>query len=448
MDFGSIPFIVWFMPVFLIVYGCMPSKRSKKISLVVGTVCFYGVSCFAWLPHLLLLTCLAVGAAYWVQRKKKPALIVSIVFFTAILLWNKRSAHLMPGISFLIFTILSLLVDLYRKSIKQPSILEMLSYILFFPKLLSGPIARINQMNQMDEKRVTLMGERQRSRGRELEYGLAVFIIGLGYKVLIANQLAGLWHEIQTIGFVSISTPLAWLGVVGYSLQLYFDFQGYSLMAIGVAAMLGYRLPNNFDSPYMSTSVSEFYRRWHITLGSWFRDYIYIPMGGSKKGMCFTIINLFAVWFVTGLWHGMHWNFVLWAMFLFFWIACEKVFLKKYLKKIPLIGHIYVIWVIPLSWVFFALPNLADIQMCFLRLFAPIVQHEGINVATGDFAKYGSMYWPFLLAGILCAFPYVEQFLRRNYRKKIVIAVLFVIFWFSIYQLSLGVNNPFMYFSF
>lgn len=445
MDFGSIPFIVWFLPIFLIVYYSIPVERNKKILLVVGTIFFYGISCFAWLPFLLFLTFLAVLAVYWVQKKKKPALMVSVLFFVGILIWNKNSAHLMPGISFLIFTIVSVLIDTYRKTIKTIDLWELTSYILFFPKLLSGPIAR---MQQMEHRRISLMGEKPRSKGRDLEYGLTCFIIGLGYKVLLANQLAGLWHEIQTIGFVSVSTPLAWMGVFGYSLQLYFDFQGYSLMAIGVACMLGYRLPNNFDSPYLSTSVSEFYRRWHITLGSWFRDYIYIPLGGSRKGLFFTIANLFVVWFLTGLWHGMSWNFVLWAMFLFFWIVCEKVFLKKYLDKFPVLGHMYIILIIPLSWVFFALPNMADIQMCFLRLFAPIVQHDGVNVAAGDFLKYGRMYGPFLLAAIFCAFPYVEKFLRRNYRKKIGLVILFVIFWLSIYQLSLGLNNPFMYFSF
>lgn len=160
----------------------------------------------------------------------------------------------------------------------------------------------------------------------------ACFIIGLGYKVLLANQLAGLWREIQTIGLPSVSTQLAWMGVIGYSLQLYFDFQGYSLMAIGIAKMLGYTMPNNFDSPYLSKSVSEFYRRWHITLGAWFRDYVYIPLGGSRKGTGRTIINLFAVWLLTGLWHGFGVNFLLWGMFLFFWIAMEKIWLRKFLE--------------------------------------------------------------------------------------------------------------------
>ena len=300
----------------------------------------------------------------------------------------------------------------------------------------------------METRKVRLMGEKPTRNGVNIEYGAACFIIGLGYKVLLANQLAGLWREIQTIGLPSVSTQLAWMGVIGYSLQLYFDFQGYSLMAIGIAKMLGYTMPNNFDSPYLSKSVSEFYRRWHITLGAWFRDYVYIPLGGSRKGTGRTIINLFAVWLLTGLWHGFGVNFLLWGMFLFFWIAMEKIWLRKFLENKPWLAHIYVLLVIPLSWVFFALPELSDIVWCFLRLFGPIVPYEGINVSAEDYLKYGSMYWPFLVAGIFFAFPFGEKWLKRNYRRGLGILALLVIFWMSVYQLAMGLNNPFMYFSF
>ncbi len=445
LDFGSLPFIIWFMPVFLCIYYAMRTEQAKKIVLVVGTLLFYSISCFAWLPYLLGLTFFALLAFGWVRRKGKVALWISCLAFVGFLIWNKTSDTLMPGISFIVFTIVSFLIDTYQKKVGKVGFWDCVSYILCFPKLISGPIAR---MEQMQNKRIYLMGERQVKIGSQIESGVACFIIGLGYKVLISNQLAGLWHEIQTIGFVSVSTPLAWMGILGYSLQLYFDFQGYSLMAIGIGKMLGYTFPDNFDSPYLSKSISEFYRRWHITLGRWFRDYVYIPLGGSRKGTLFTICNLFVVWLLTGLWHGFGWNFVLWGMFLFFWIALEKLFLKKILDYIPFLGHIYILIFIPLSWVFFALPDMADIQMCFLRLFAPLVHHEGIRVAAGDYLKYGSMYGPFLLAGIFFAFPFGEQWLKRNYRRPICVLLLLIIFWFSVYQISIGLNNPFMYFSF
>lgn len=444
MDFGSIPFIIWFLPVFVLIYYSIPSVQGKKAAIIVGSIFFYGVSCLAWLPYLLGLTVCAIAAVFWVRKKGKPALIISVLAFTAFLVWNKASDQLMPGVSFVIFTILALLVDTYRKPTEK-SLLDLVSYILFFPKLLSGPIARLEQM---ETRKVRLIGEKPTRNGVNIEYGAACFIIGLGYKVLLANQLSGLWREIQTIGLPSISTQLAWMGVIGYSLQLYFDFQGYSLMAIGIAKMLGYTMPNNFDSPYLSKSVSEFYRRWHITLGAWFRDYVYIPLGGSRKGTGRTTINLFAVWLLTGLWHGFGVNFLLWGMFLFFWIAMEKIWLRKFLENKPWLAHIYVLLVIPLSWVFFALPELSDIVWCFQRLFGPIVPYEGINVSAGDYLKYGSMYWPFLVAGIFFAFPFGEKWLKRNYRRGLGIVVLLVIFWMSVYQLAMGLNNPFMYFSF
>ena len=193
MDFGSIPFIIWFLPVFVLIYYLIPSAQGKKAAIIVGSIFFYGVSCLSWLPYLLGLTVCAVAAAYWVRKKGKPALIVSVLAFTAFLVWNKASDQLMPGVSFVIFTILALLVDMYRKPTEK-SLLDLVSYILFFPKLLSGPIARLEQM---ETRKVRLMGEKPTRNGVNIEYGAACFIIGLGYKVLLANQLAGLWREIQ-----------------------------------------------------------------------------------------------------------------------------------------------------------------------------------------------------------------------------------------------------------
>ena len=323
MDFGSIPFIIWFLPVFVLIYYLISSAQGKKAAIIVGSIFFYGVSCLSWLPYLLGLTVCAVAAAFWVRKKGKLALIISVLAFTAFLVWNKASDQLMPGVSFVIFTILALLVDTYRKPTEK-SLLDLVSYILFFPKLLSGPIARLEQM---ETRKVRLMGEKPTRNGVNIEYGAACFIIGLGYKVLLANQLAGLWREIQTIGLPSVSTQLAWMGVIGYSLQLYFDFQGYSLMAIGIAKMLGYTMPNNFDSPYLSKSVSEFYRRWHITLGAWFRDYVFYPLSLSKfftkvgkKGrqvlgnyigkMLPVLIPQFIIFFLIGIWHGAEWKYI------------------------------------------------------------------------------------------------------------------------------------------
>lgn len=441
MDFGTIPFIIWFLPAFLCIYFMVRPYYGKKTVLIFGSIFFYGISYIKWLPVLFILTLLAIWGTFCVRKWGKPQLVLWVSVFVGILILNKMSKHLMPGISFFVFTALSLLFDCYRKQVYGKGILDMMSYLLFFPKLLSGPIARVSDM---ETRTIQILGEKRDTVLDNLERGIVCFIIGLGYKVLLANQLGGLWYQVQTIGFASVSTQLAWLGIIGYSLQLYFDFQGYSLMAIGIAKMLGYILPENFDSPYLSKSISEFYRRWHMTLGSWFRDYIYIPLGGSQKGLKRTLFNLAVVWVLTALWHGMHWNFVLWGMFLLFWIMLEKIGLRRVLERIPLLGHIYVLILIPFSWVFFSLNNMPDIVQCFLRLFG----QEGVQVAAEDYIKYGSMYAPFLLAGIFFAFPYGERWLRANYKKGFCVLLLLVIFWLSVYEAAMGAQNPFMYFRF
>lgn len=441
LDFGTIPFMIWFLPLFLCIYFAVRPYYGKVTVLIFGSIFFYGISYIEWLPALLGLTILATWGAFCVRKWGKPPLVLWVSVFVGVLIWNKMSNHLMPGISFVVFTAISLLFDCYRKRVYGKGILDMMAYLLFFPKLLSGPIAR---MEDMEIRTIQILGEKTNHVWANLESGVVCFIVGLGYKVLLANQLAGLWYQVQTIGFESISTPLAWLGLAGYSLQLYFDFQGYSLMAIGIAKMLGYTLPENFDSPYLSKSVSEFYRRWHMTLGSWFRDYIYIPLGGSQKGLMRTICNLTIVWILTAVWHGMHLNFLLWGFYLLFWIVLEKIGLRRILERFPVLGHGYILLVIPLSWVFFSLTDMTDIVQCFLRLFG----QQGVQVAAGDYIKYGKMYAPFLLASIFFAFPYGERWLRANCKKGICVLLLLVIFWVSVYELAMGLENPFMYFRF
>lgn len=443
MDFGSLPFIIWFLPAFLIGYYIFTTSEFRKYWIVGATVVFYGISFGWWTAALLALTAAGILSVYLIKEKGKPAFLISIVCFIGILVYSKLSGNLMPGISFLIFSILSLLIDLYRNKELHYKISDILAYILFFPKLLSGPIA---QIGDMPNTYYTPVANRKEAIFRRLEKGIVCFIVGLGYKVLIANQLAGLWREIQTIGIPSISTPLAWLGILAFTMQLYFDFQGYSLMAIGIGRMMGVHIPENFDLPYLSKSVSEFYRRWHMTLGRWFREYVYFPMGGSKQGKMRTVFNLFIVWLLTGLWHGMGISFLLWGMFLFFWIALEKICLKRFLNGF--LGHIYVWITIPLSWVFFALNDLSDIKWYFLRLFAPICSNTGINVAAGDYLKYGKLYLPFLVAGLVLLFVSPEKWMRRRQNKWYVVLILTLVFWLSVYQLAQGINNPFMYFSF
>ena len=208
-----------------------------------------------------------------------------------------------------------------------------------FPKLVSGPIVRYSDIKEKLSSRIHTLDM--------VNEGLKTFTLGLGFKVLLANQIGNLWSDLLAIGYESISTPLAWMGILSFSLQLYFDFYGYSLMAIGIGNILGFNLPKNFDYPYLSTSMTEFWRKWHITLGKWFRDYVYIPLGGNRKGKYKTIRNLLVVWLFTGLWHGASWNFVLWGFILFLLLTVERLGLKKLLDKYKLLGHIYMLFFIP-----------------------------------------------------------------------------------------------------
>jgi alginate O-acetyltransferase complex protein AlgI len=342
------------------------------------------------------------------------------------------------GISFYTFQAVSYVIDIYRGDINaNPNLFRFATYLVMFPKLVSGPIASYGDLEeQLEERRYGLF---------RFEKGLKLFVIGLGMKVLIANRIGLLWNDIQTIGFESISTPLAWLGSFGYSLQLYFDFQGYSLMAIGIGRMLGFHLPENFNHPYMAKSMTEFWRKWHMTLGAWFRNYIYIPLGGNRKGTLHLAINMLIVWLLTGLWHGASWNFVIWGLVLFILILLEKLFFKKMLDKSIIIGRIYMLLAIPLTWTLFAISNLRSAGVYFGRMFGVV---PGINVNTGDFMKYFGQYkWLFLM-GLIFSFPLGKKLFQKFQNNILCTAFLFLIFWYSVYLLSNGANNPFLYFQF
>ena len=227
-------------------------------------------------------------------------------------------------------------IDVYRGRIPaEQSLLRLGTYLTMFPQLISGPIT-----NYADVR--VALGRERTIKARQLEEGMKLLIIGLAAKVVIADRIGTLWNSIRMIGFDSISTKLAWMGAFAYSLQLYFDFAGYSMMARGIGKMLGFELPVNFRYPYISKSVTEFWRRWHITLGRWFREYVYIPLGGNRKGKARTFFNLFVVWSLTALWHGANYNFLIWGGILLCCLLVEKLFLLRLLDKSRVIGHLYV----------------------------------------------------------------------------------------------------------
>ena len=256
--------------------------------------------------------------------------------------------------------------------------------------------------------------------------------------------MGGLWTQVGTIGYESISTPLAWLGIIAFSLQIYFDFYGYSLMAKGLGTIMGFSFPDNFRDPYLSKSLTEFWRRWHITLGSWFREYVYIPLGGNRKRH---YLNLLVVWIFTGLWHGAGWNYVLWGLFCFLLISLEKAGLGKVLNRVPLLGHLYMFLIIPLSWFLFAIPDLGQMGVYFGRLF-PFIGDVQAAVYAGDFIKYLSSHAWSLGAALICCSGLPKKLYAKKEQSIWMTLLLVILFWMCVYSMYIGLDDPFLYYQF
>lgn len=471
MVFSSIAFIMYFMPVFFLVYYILPaSYKNAWLFLASLGFYYYGVR---GNPGYLLLMIMSVVVnfvagklieAQKTKRARKAWLVVGIVYDLGWLILFKYLGFLIEnlnalfgamhvkvqletwnlilpiGISFYTFQIISYLVDVYRRETKaEKSLISLGTYLCMFPQLIAGPIVNYHLIQEQLHKRKHSM--------EKVESGLKVFALGLAYKVLLANRVGHLWTEVTAIGYESISTPLAWMSIVAYSLQLYFDFYGYSLMAIGLGRMMGFDFPQNFNNPYMAVSMTDFWRRWHMTLGGWFREYVYIPLGGNRGGFAKTVRNMFVVWLLTGLWHGASWNFVLWGLLLFVLLFVEKAGLGKVLERHKALGHIYMILWIPLSWLVFVITDLSQLGIYLQKLF-PFFGSTGTVLFQGDYLKYGKTYGVYLVLGILFATGVQEKLLRKNKNRLWVILLLLALFWASVYCMYLGMDDPFLYFRF
>lgn len=471
MVFSSIAFIMYFMPVFFLVYYILPaSYKNAWLFLASLGFYYYGVR---GNPGYLLLMIMSVVVNFVVgklieaqktKRARKAWLVVGIVYDLGWLILFKYLGFLIEnlnalfgamhvkvqletwnlilpiGISFYTFQIISYLVDVYRRETKaEKSLISLGTYLCMFPQLIAGPIVNYHLIQEQLHKRKHSM--------EKVESGLKVFALGLAYKVLLANRVGHLWTEVTAIGYESISTPLAWMSIVAYSLQLYFDFYGYSLMAIGLGRMMGFDFPQNFNNPYMAVSMTDFWRRWHMTLGGWFREYVYIPLGGNRGGFAKTVRNMFVVWLLTGLWHGASWNFVLWGLLLFVLLFVEKAGLGKVLERHKALGHIYMILWIPLSWLVFVITDLSQLGIYLQKLF-PFFGSTGTVLFQGDYLKYGKTYGVYLVLGILFATGVQEKLLKKNKNRLWVILLLLALFWASVYCMYLGMDDPFLYFRF
>ena len=459
MVFSSLQFICVFMPIFFICYYGMP-KQMKNIVLLVGSLIFYFIGTINNPEHFLIFV-LSIILDFEIGQcmesyphKKKIFLIIGITFhliclsifkytnflFNEVFHSNFTLQIVLPiGISFYTFQGISYIVDVYRGKTKaEKSLLRYAVYISMFEQLIAGPIVTYDQVkNELKQRKITF---------HTMCYGLATFIFGLGLKVLLANPIGKLWSQVGAIGFESISTPLAWLAIFAYSFQIYFDFFGYSLMAIGLGKMLGFHLPQNFNHPYLSLTMIDFWRRWHMTLGSWFREYVYIPLGGNRKGTLCTIRNLIIVWTLTGLWHGAGYNFLLWGLGLSFIIIIEKYVIGDYLNTHPIIGHLYMFLLIPLSWSLFAIQDINQFFLFFSRLF-PINQHIW-SVFRYDYLKYLQLYYPFFIACFLFSTHIPYRLLKKIKQKWLLCFIIVVIAIACIYCMYKGLDDPFLYFRF
>ena len=418
MVFNSVVFLFCFLPLALLLYYITPG-RAKNAVLLIESLVFY---CWTGITFLPLILCLIVFNYLWgiltavAKAQLRGVLpLVAVLVNLGVLVYFKYAnflidtinqignfglssldiGDLLPlGISYYIFKIISYEVDVYTGKVEAEfNPLTFACYVLFFPQLIVGPIVKYRDMAPQLHK----------TAGRcslpQIEHGIELFVFGLAKKVILADSIGALWTDIidaNGVGLANVSTPLAWLGILAYSLQLYFDFAGYSEMSNGLAAMLGFDCPINFDLPYISNSITEFWRRWHISLSSWFRDYIYIPLGGNRKGKGRQLFNMLLVWAATGIWHGASWNFICWGLYYFVLLTIEKLFLLKYLKKGRVWPHIYTLFLVVLGWgIFTANQPGAPLALLMQKLFIP---QGGISPV-----YYLRNYGILLVLGCLCS---------------------------------------------
>lgn len=455
MVFSSIMFIFRFLPIAFIIYYLTPNK-FKNLTLLVLSLFFYSwgePKCF-FIMILSIIVDFSISILIEKYRERifisKTLLISSITFNLGMLILFKYINFFIEninlafgislsliyltlplGISFYTFQTMSYTIDVYRGKVRaEKNIINFGTYVCLFPQLIAGPIVRYADVDGELKNRNMKMDQ--------IEEGIKEFIIGLGKKVLIANNIGLLWNEINRLGVSNVSTSLLWLGVIAFSLQIYFDFSGYSSMAIGLGRMLGFNFPRNFNFPYISRSITEFWRRWHITLGNWFKEYVYIPLGGNRLGRKRTVFNLFVVWFLTGFWHGAEYNFIVWGLYFFILIILEKFYLLKYLNKYKLVSHIYGILAIVFGWAIFIFEDLGNIKYLFQ-----------LNWSL-DFIYYLRNYFLVFLIAILSSTKFINGIYEKRIKKNRYVEcfILSMIFIISIAYLVDSTYNPFLYFRF
>lgn len=468
MVFSSLVFIFVFLPVTIFLYYIAP-RKLKNLVLLAASLVFYAWGEPVYITIMLFSTVFDYFNGVLIDKYRGKGRISKLVFINSIvvnigilsffkyygfivqnlnaILHLNLVSHKLPlpiGISFYTFQTMSYVIDVYLQKVKvQKNIITFGTYITMFPQLVAGPIVRYSDVEeQMDERHESLskFGE-----------GVEIFTVGLAKKVLLANNIGLLWSTIKAVPAGNLTTLTAWIGIIAFTFQIYFDFSGYSDMAVGLGKMFGFELMKNFNYPYISKSATEFWRRWHISLSQWFREYVYIPLGGNRNGSFIQYRNLIIVWFLTGLWHGASWNFILWGLYYCMFIILEKMFLLKLLQKLPsFISHIYTMLIVVVGWVLFEFENLSS-GIDYIKVMFGV---KGTGFLNGDSVYY--LYTNALLFVLLFIFstPLAKNAAnaaRRKLDKRTWIAepaAVFILILISTAYLVSQTYNPFLYFRF
>ena len=482
MVFSTIIFLFRFLPITLALYYLAPAKLKNTVLFVCSLVfyCWGEVRFFPVMLALILINYLCgLGLEAFDAKPgvRKVLLLVALAASLGMLFYFKyanfvlrsinsllgtgfaaiQGISVLPlGISFYTFQTLSYTIDVYRREVKtEHNIIDFGAYVVMFPQLIAGPIVKYRDVSAQ------LHVYKHRYSLQQIEEGMTLFTFGLAKKVLLADAVGALWTDIigiadspstTFVGLANASTPLVWLGVIAYSLQLYFDFSGYSLMAIGMGKMLGFDFPQNFNFPYISRSITEFWRRWHMTLSGWFREYVYIPLGGKYRHQIF---NICVVWFLTGLWHGASWNFILWGVFYGALLIVEKLGLLKVLEKIPSVfSHLYLLFLTLIGWTIFYTTDLGKLGGYFGVMFG--LSGNAFSDPQLSITFMNNLFW--LIAAVLFCMPITQLVKRWTQAQRsegvragisIVNAIMNVMLLFVCTAMLVGDSyNPFLYFRF
>lgn len=471
MVFSTVLFLFRFLPISLALYYIAPAKLKNTVLFLCSLV-FYSwgeVKLFPVMMVLILTNYICgICIAKFDGRPKVRTffLIAGILISLGMLFFFKYTDFFLQninaiagtnfpmlqltlplGISFYTFQTMSYSIDVYRRDVKPEfNIINFGAYVVMFPQLIAGPIVKYRDVAE----RLHVLKDRV-TFGR-IDEGIALFIFGLAKKVLLADGISALWYDVAGhyvgstwtpgVGLENASTPLVWLGICAYTLQIYFDFSGYSMMGIGMGKMLGFDFPDNFNLPYIARSITDFWRRWHISLSSWFKEYVYIPLGGNRKGMARQLFNIFVVWFCTGFWHGANWNFILWGLYYFALLMIEKLFLLRFLEKGKIWPHIYTMVLVVIGWALFVGSDAGvTLPLLLQKMFIP---QGGISAL-----YFLRNYAVLLVLGILCATPLpiklYEKIKKNVWLRGIVLGGVLLI---TVAYMVDATNSPFLYFRF